>query len=134
MKKIVSILVLVLAVTFSAQAQKKGKKGSAEKQVEKTLKKMTADLDLTTAQQNEIKPLLIAQIADRKEMMKSRKAMRDSGEKPSKEAMKEMRKARKSKEKEMNEKMKAILSESQFSTFEKMQKKGKEKIKKGISN
>ncbi|MDX6747503.1 hypothetical protein SHK09_11915 [Polaribacter sp. PL03] len=130
MKKIISIFVLVLAVTFSAQAQKKGKKGSPEKQVERTLKKLSADLELTKVQQNEIKPLLALQIADRKEMAAKRKALKDTDKKPSKEERKMMREGRVAKEAEMNKKMKSILTEKQFVIFEKMNKERKGKNRK----
>ena len=74
MKKIVSLLILVVAFTFTAQAQKKGGKQS----VEKVLKRLTTALDLTDDQQQKIKPLLISQIEDRKLMMDQMKAMQKS--------------------------------------------------------
>ena len=79
MKNLVTIIVLVFAFTFTAQAQKKrGGKPSAEKM----LTKMTKELNLTEAQQSKIKPLLEAQIADRKAMNEKRKANKESGQKP----------------------------------------------------
>ena len=69
------------------------------------LKKMTKDLSLTDAQQNEIKPFLEAQIAQRNEM----KAMKNSGEKQSKEMRKKMKADREANETAMNSKMEAIL-------------------------
>ncbi|WP_299670322.1 hypothetical protein [uncultured Polaribacter sp.] len=134
MKKIIYVFVFLLAVSFSAEAQRKGKKVSIEKQVERTLKKMSADLELSTAQQNEIRPLLAIQIADRNEMVKNRKDLKDSGEKPSREQMQKMRTERQHKIAEMNKKMKSILSKSQYVAFEKMQKERKEKNKKRNNN
>ena len=126
MKKIISILVLVIAFTFTAQAQKKGGKPKAEKM----LKKLTADLNLTQDQQNKIKPLLVAQIADRKLMSENRKAMKASGEKPSKKERKKMRAEREAKETAMNSEMANILNKEQFAKFELMAKEKKDKAKK----
>jgi hypothetical protein len=125
MKKIATILVLVFAFTLTAQAQKKGGKNKAEKM----LKKMTADLSLTEEQQNKIKPLLVAQIADRKLMSENRKARKESGKKPSKKERKKMRKERMEKETAMNSEMENILNDTQFAKFEMMAKERKDKAK-----
>ncbi|QXP64408.1 Spy/CpxP family protein refolding chaperone [Polaribacter sp. HaHaR_3_91] len=131
MKNIVTILVLVIAFTFTAQAQKKGGKPSTEKM----LKKMTIDLNLTADQQNEIKPLLEEQMADRQASMEKRKALQDSGEKPSKEERQQLNAERKEKAAAFNTKMESILDKEQFAKFEAManekkgntEKKGKKK-------
>jgi len=123
MKKIASILILVFAFTFTTQAQKKDKKPS----VEKMLVKMTKDLDLTLEQQNKVKPLLEAEMADAKVMMEKRKELKESGEKPSKDEVKKMRADRIEKETAMNAKMEAILTADQFTKFKKMAEKRKEK-------
>lgn len=125
MKNIITIIVLVFAFTFTAQAQKKGKKPSAEKM----LKKMTKDLNLTEDQQSKIKPLLEAQIADRKAMNENRKANKDSGQKPSKEERKQLRKDRMEKETAFNAEMANILDEEQLAIFEANAKEKKEKGK-----
>lgn len=129
MKKIVSIIVLILVVTFSAQAQKDGKKVSPEKQVERSLKKMTKDLDLSDAQQNDIKPLLVSQIADRNEMMLQREKLKNTNEKPSKEQRREMRTAALAKEEAMHTKMKSILTSEQFTKFLELKEAQKNKQK-----
>jgi hypothetical protein len=130
MKKIVTILVLVFAFTVTAQAQKKGGKG----QVDKMLSKMTTDLNLTTAQQDEIKPLLEAQIADRKAMGDLRKMQGESGEKPTQEDRKKMREERMAKEAAMDTKMASILDAAQLEKYnlqkEEMKKKGGKNKKK----
>lgn len=125
MKKIVTILVLVFAFTFTAQAQKKGGKPSAEKM----LKKMTKDLNLTEAQQSKIKPLLANQLAEREAAMAKRKALKESGEKPSKEARQLERKDKIAKETAFNKQMANILDEEQFSQFEAMANERKDKGK-----
>ncbi|KGL61856.1 Spy/CpxP family protein refolding chaperone [Polaribacter sp. Hel1_85] len=128
MKNILTILVLVFTFTFTAQAQKKKGKPS----VEKILKKMTKDLNLTETQQSKIKPLLAEQFADRKAMGEKRKAAKESGQKPSKEERKQLRKDRLAKETDMNTKMAAILDADQLVKFETMAKERKEKAKNRI--
>lgn len=85
MKKIIAVLVVALSFILTTQAQK-GKKNKLERlsvaqQTELALKKMTLKLDLTTSQQNQIKPLLAEKIAKRKTMHEQRKAIRESGKK-----------------------------------------------------
>lgn len=126
MKKIATIIVLVFAYTLTTQAQKKGRKPS----VEQMLKKITKELDLTSAQQNKIKPLLKAQLADRKAMNEKRKAMRESGEKPTKQMRIQLRKDRLKKETEMHTQMANILDKEQFAKFEALAKAKKENAKK----
>lgn len=119
MKNIVTLLVLVFAFTFTAQAQKKEGKPS----VEKMLKKLTKDLDLTDAQQNKIKPLLAKQLADNKAAMAQRKAVKDSGEKPSKDERQQLRKDRMAKQAAFKTKMATILNKEQLVKFEEIAKK-----------
>lgn len=121
---------LVLAVTFSVEAQKKGNKLSAKKQVERSLKRITKDLDLSIEQQAEIKPLLVAQIADRNEMRQQREKLKNANEKPSRKQRKEMQTERVTKEKVMQTKMKDILTSEQFAKFLEIRKVQKEKQKK----
>jgi hypothetical protein len=126
MKKIIGILVLVLAFTLTTQGQKKGGK----LQVDKVLKRLTADLNLTADQQKQIKPLLEAQIADRKAMTDLRKMQGESGAKPSKEDRKKMREDRVAKETAMNTKMASILDKEQLVKYQEISKKKKGKGKK----
>jgi Spy/CpxP family protein refolding chaperone len=125
MKKIVTIIFLVFAFTFTAQAQKRGGKPSAEKM----LTKMTKELNLTETQQSKIKPLLEAQIADRMAMNEKRKASKDSGQKPSKEERKQQREVRMEKEAAFNTEMASILDKEQLVKFEEITKERKEKSK-----
>ncbi|PQB08856.1 hypothetical protein BST83_00340 [Polaribacter filamentus] len=128
MKKLITILVLVFAFTLTTEAQKKGKKN----QVDKMLLKMTTNLSLTIAQQNDIKPLLEVQIAERKMMADKRKEQENSGEKPSKEASKKMKEDRKEKESDMDAKMASILDASQLEKYN-LQKE-EMKNKKGMNS
>ena len=125
MKKIASILILVFAFTITTQAQKRNGKASAEKM----LTKLTKDLDLTVEQQNKIKPLLEAQIADAEAMMEKRKELKDADQKPSKEERQKMRKERDAKETAMNNNMQNILSKEQFEKFKEIAQKRKDRAK-----
>ena len=125
MKNIVTIIVLVFAFTFTAQAQKKGGKGN----VERMIKKMSKELNLTEAQQSKIKPLLVAQFAERKAMNEKRKAMKDAGQKPSKQERMKMKKDKMAAEIALNTKMASILDKEQFAKFEAIAKEKKAKGK-----
>ncbi|SDR67829.1 hypothetical protein SAMN05216503_0331 [Polaribacter sp. KT25b] len=113
MKKIVTILILVFAFTLTAEAQKKEGKNP----VDRMLSKMTTDLNLTTEQQNKIKPLIEEQIADRKAMTDLRKMQGESGVKPTQEDRKKMREDRMAKEASMDAKMASILDAEQLEKY-----------------
>lgn len=125
MKKIITVLVLTIAFSFTTIAQKKGGKNP----VERMLAKMTTDLSLTAAQQEEIKPLLIAQMEDRKKMKEQREASKDSESKPTKEERNKLKEEREAKEAAMNSKMATILDKAQFEKFQKMAQERKENAK-----
>ena len=129
MKKIISILVLVFAVTFTTQAQKKrGERGQKESKltVEQhttlAVKKMTLALDLSDKQQEQIKPLLMAKMSERKASMEKRKEARDNKVKPTAEEMYAMQVKRLDHQIIMKKNMRNILNKDQFEKFEKMQK------------
>ena len=77
MKKIASTLILVFAFTLTTEAQKKRKeqkpKLTVEQQSSLAVKRITLSLDLSEKQQNQIKPLISAQIASKKAEMQKRK-------------------------------------------------------------
>ena len=133
MKKIASILVLVLAVTFSTQAQKKrGEKQpqkpkfTVEQQTILAVKNMALKLDLTDKQQEQIKPLLAVKITERKAKMEKRKASKTDKKKPTSDEIFEMKLKKLDNMISMKRQMKNILNKEQFEKFEKM-KKGKER-------
>lgn len=125
MKKIITVLVLTIAFSFTTAAQKKGGKN----QVERMLEKMTTDLSLTAAQQEEIKPLLIAQMKDRKKMNEQREVLKNSESKPTKEERNKLKEEREAKETAMNSKMATILDKAQFEKFKLMAEERKENAK-----
>ncbi|KOY51142.1 hypothetical protein [Polaribacter dokdonensis] len=134
MKKIASILVLVFVFTFTSQAQQKRKNKrpnfSIEQRTELAVKKMTLALDLSEKQQDEIKPLLMAQAEDRKTAMEKRKALRDEEKKPTADELFAMKNQQLEAKIEFKNKMKDILKAEQFEKFEKMAKNRKQKGKK----
>ena len=129
MKKIASILILVFAFTLTAEAQKKRKKEGPKLTVEQhsnlMVKKMTLSLDLSEKQQNQIKPLISAQIASKKAEMQKRKENRVAKTRPSSDEIYAMKSKHLDKKIAFKNKMKNILNKEQFEKFEKM-KKGKE--------
>ena len=129
MKKLVTILTLVFAFTLTTQAQKKrGDKQSkltAEQHATLAVKKMTLALDLTEKQQKQIKPIIMAKMADRKAAMEKRKAARKNKKKPTADEMFAMKNKQLDNEILMKSKMKNILNKEQFEKFEKMQKRRK---------
>ena len=124
MKKLLTVLVLAVGFTVTTQAQKgdKGKREqlTVEQQTELEVKKMTLKLDLTEAQQNQIKPLIAKKVAERKEMWTKRKAMKESDSKPSSEERYAMKTKMLDKQIAYKTEMKRILNEQQYERFEKM--------------
>ena len=136
MKKLASILILIFAVTFTTQAQKKkGKKGlkmTTEQQVILKIKKMTLALDLNTKQQAEITPIISKQIEARKADFEAKKAMRKADKKPTADEVFAMQNKRLDAQIMMKNNMKDILNKEQFEKFEKMQEGRKMKKKKAM--
>lgn len=82
MKNIASILVIVLAFSFTTQAQGKRNQLSATQQVNLKVKRITLALDLSNQQQSLIRPLLMAQITEKEALMRDRKETRKAKENP----------------------------------------------------
>ena len=129
MKNIASILVIVLAFSFTTQAQGKRNQLSATQQVNLKVKRITLALDLSNQQQSLIRPLLMAQITEKEALMRDRKETRKAKRKPTADEIY----AKKSKVLDdriaMKNSMKKILNETQFKKFEKMRKSRKMKGK-----
>jgi len=141
MKKVITLFVLVFAFTFSTQGQnKKAKRASKltiEQQTTLAVKKMTLALDLSEKQQNDIKPILMAKITERKMAIKKRKAAKKAKERPSANEIYEMKIKQLDGLILIKSKMKNILDEKQYERFEEMQKRRmkmalkKKKMRKG---
>jgi hypothetical protein len=134
MKKIASIVLLVFAFTLTAQAQKGKKKRrteklSTEQQTILAVKKMTLALDLTTSQQNQLKPLISKKISDRKAQYKQMKATQKERKKLSANERFAKANERLDAQIAMKRTMKNILNKEQFEKFEKTNKKRKMEVK-----
>jgi hypothetical protein len=134
MKKIASIVLLVFAFTLTAQAQKGKKKRrteklSTEQQTILAVKKMTLALDLTTSQQNQLKPLISKKISDRKAQYKQMKATQKERNKLSANERFAKANERLDAQIAMKRTMKNILNKEQFEKFEKTNKKRKMEVK-----
>lgn len=131
MKKIIGFLVFVISISTSVNAQKEKKeKMTVEQQTELAVKKMALKLDLTDSQQRRVKPLLAEQINEKKELRSKRKAMKESGKKPSADERYAVANSRLNKLIAFKTEMKSILNEKQYERFEKMTAKKMHKRKK----
>ena len=133
MKNLSSILLLVFTVTFTTQAQrKKGDRNSKltiEQQTSLTVKRMTLALDLSEGQQNEIKPLLMAEMAGRNTAIKERRAAKKNKEQPTADEIYAIQSKLLDHKIFMRDKMKNILNKEQFEKFEKFDKMQKKSNK-----
>ncbi|MGG6230308.1 Spy/CpxP family protein refolding chaperone [Tenacibaculum sp. SDUM215027] len=124
MKKLLTILILAVGFTVTTQAQRgdkvKHEKLTAEQKTELAVKKMTLQLDLTEAQQRQIKPLIAEQVSERQEMWTKRKAMKESGNKPTADQRYAMKSKMLDKQIAHKTEMKRILNEQQYERYEKM--------------
>ena len=134
MKKVTSILILVFAVSFTMQAQKKrekkGPKMSTEQQTILKVKKMILTLDLSAQQQREITPLISQQIEVQKNTFKARKTKK----RPTGDEAFAMQNKRLDAQIMMKNKMKKILNKEQFEKFEKMAKRKRRKVVKKMKH
>mgnify|MGYP000397676234 FL=1 len=138
MKNFALILMMVIAVTFTANTQEKTaqkkrqnrRQFTVEQNTELAVKRMTLALDLNEKQQNQIKPLLMTQAAQRKTAMEKMKKARENKQKPSEEELFTMRSQQLDNQIAMKRSMKEILTKEQFEEFEKMVKMRKTKGKK----
>ena len=135
MKNIASILVLIFVFTFSIQAQKKrGYKQqlTINQQTSLKVKQMTLVLDLSDKQQQQVTPLLKAEIAFRQAAMEKRKEARVEKRRPTSDEIYLIKSQLLDNKITMKRSMKDILNTTQFKTFQKIykqrmkKKKGKE--------
>ena len=134
MKKIVLIVMALVAMQISAQEQKQERQGrynqeryqkfkdfTPEQVAEIKTKKMALKLDLNEAQQRDIEKIHLANAKERKAKMEAHKKMRKSniGEKLSKDEHYNFMNERLDKQISNKKEMKAILSKEQFEKFEK---------------
>ena len=130
MKNLATFIFFAIAVTFTANAQEKtaqknrqnGPQFTVEQHTELSVKRMTLALDLNEKQQNQIKPLLIAQATQRKAAMEKMKKARETKQRPTDEEIFAMKNQQLDNQIAMKKAMKEILTKEQFEKFEKMAK------------
>lgn len=130
MKNLATFIFFAIAVTFTANAQEKTAQKNkqnrpqftAEQHTELSVKRMTLALDLNEKQQNQIKPLLIAQATQRKAAMEKMKKARETKQRPTDEEIFAMKNQQLDNQIAMKKAMKEILTKEQFEQFEKMAK------------
>lgn len=127
MKTLATILVMAIAITFTANAQGKMNKNnqnrpqlSVEQQTNLSLKKLNLMLDLTEKQQNELKPILLANATQRNAKREQMRNKRASGQKPSADEIYAMKSQQMDNQLAMKNNMKRILTKEQFEKFETM--------------
>ncbi|MDB4205166.1 hypothetical protein N9764_06390 [Polaribacter sp.] len=131
MKNIASILVLIFVFTFTIQAQKKrGYKQqlTINQQTSLKVKQMTLVLDLSNKQQQQVTPLLRAEIAFRQAAMEKRKEARVEKRRPTSDEIYLIKSQLLDNKITMKRSMKDILNTTQFKTFQKIYK---QRMKKG---
>lgn len=129
MKKIFVTLLVLVGITAIAQRPEGKKQDSKmedftpEQIATLHTKKMTLALDLTTAQQSKVKTLALENAKERKEKMEERKAKRKDKEgiRPTKDERFAMQNAMLDHKIAQKAKMKQILSDEQYTKWEKMQ-------------
>ena len=135
MKNIASILLLVLIFNFTAQAQKKrGYKQqlTINQQTSLKVKQMTLALDLSDKQQQQLTPLLRAEITFRQAAIEKRKEARKQKKRHSSDEIYAIKSQELDNKISMKRSMKDILNKTQFKMFKKIytqrmkKKKGRE--------
>lgn len=127
-KLIVAFAILVSTLSFAQPGNGKREKGTPEQNVERHLKEMTADLNLTEKQQSEIKSILLEQSKKREAKRTEMKSAKEKGEKPSDEQKAEMKKRMIDEQLEMKIKLKKILTEEQLKKMKEVHKERRENM------
>src|SRR5210317_1185377 len=129
MKRILSILVLVAAISFQTNAQerqrgpRKGQNMTAEQMATLGSKKMSLGLDLTSSQEKQIYTLLEERAKDRIAMRNQRQEMRKNSETPSQEERYNMKVAQLDKQISFKAEMKKILNNDQYEKWSELMAK-----------
>ena len=123
MKNIASILVLIFVFTFTIQAQKK--KGykqqlTINQQTSLKVKQMTLALDLSDKQQQQLTPLLRAEITFRQAAIEKRKEARKQKKRHSSDEIYAIKSQELDNKISMKRSMKDILNKTQFKMFKKI--------------
>ena len=119
-KLIVAFAILVSTLSFAQPGGRE--KLTPEQNVEKRLKEMTNDLNLSEKQQTQIKSILEEQSKKSEAMKEEIKASREKGVKPTDEEKAEMKKKMIDEQLEIKTKMKTILNEDQLKKLREIRK------------
>lgn len=131
MKKLVMTIFVMAGISAMAQDQNmEGNRGSMNNLTPEQIatlqtKKMTLALDLNDSQQVKIKAMLIQDAGTRKTKMQENKAFRKEGEKMTADEKFAMQNERLDHRIELKKEMKSILTEEQYSKWEKMKHKNR---------
>lgn len=126
MKKVILTLVVTVFLTASSFAQKRQhKKGShtdftPEQKVSLMVKKMALSLDLTTSQQQKLKPILLDANRQREAAKKEHKANKEAGKKLSNDEKYSLMNQMLDKKLAFQAKMKKVLNDEQFAKWKKV--------------
>ncbi|MFL9844839.1 hypothetical protein [Flavobacterium rhizosphaerae] len=131
MKKWILVMAMLVCIGATAQQGKRRYNGehpqrdkserlTAEQRTELQVKKLTLTLDLTDAQQKEIKKLMLDRSKKREAAIAAFKAGREAGKKPSKDERFERKSHRLDEQIAMKREMKKILDAAQYEKFTKM--------------
>ena len=126
--KSAGILMLVVAFSFSSQAQRKInrtsiKKLTVEQQVTLSIKKMILELDLTEMQQRKLTPILTRQVADRRAQREKLRNARGKTNNIDANQKYELANQVLDKQIAFLKEMKSILNKEQFEKFKELRKK-----------
>lgn len=131
MRKFLVMLALGLGVAFSANAQKKGEKLSVKERVAKKVEKLTAELNLSKTQAEQITPIVKERILEKQEMKKKRKAFKEEGKEPTKEQKAAFKEKKAERKQYYKAKMGSVLNADQMAKLKELKKEGKKKKGKG---
>jgi Spy/CpxP family protein refolding chaperone len=138
MKKLIIAALFFVGISSFAQDQiqqdKKSSRGSREmkspeERNEARLKKLTADLNLDTKQQDQIKPIIAEQTAKREAMQAERMANRDSQKELTDEEREAFKQKRQEEKAATNTKLKSILTPEQFKKMKENEEANREKMR-----
>ena len=125
-KLIVAFAILISSLSFAQSGDKK-QRLTPEQNIEKRLKVMTNELNLSEKQQGEVKVIMLEQSKKREAKRVEMKAAREKGETISDEQKAEMKKGMIDEQLEMKTKLKKILSTEQLKKMKETRKaRGKE--------
>lgn len=134
MKNIITITLLIIAISVNAQSlEKRNHQNFTPDQIaEIQTKRMTLHLELTESQQQQIFEINKINATERKQKVNERKALREKGEKPSSQGLFERKNSQLDAQIAHQNKMKNILNEEQFDIWKKARAHQKMQLKKRV--